>query len=671
MKKKVTLLISFLCVLTAFAQYEIRIDAYILDRETSEPIPYVNVEFPGKDIKAVTDASGKFTMSFDEGWVQEEDRFQLLANGYTVVTTDMSKLKRYLSVTDKIYLRADDDVVKRNKLKGTVSTEKNISIQNATIRVKDSYIVAYSDFDGVFDISAKVGDTLVVEYLGMNPQEILLNDAKPIDIVLKPNAELLNEVSIKGEKKRPRKQYVDTGFGAVDLNKYALSTRISWEDIGPQHIYTSDVLRGSLAGLRVFKGGANSAPSLTGIPSMPYVQNAAQTILMVRGKQAQVYYDGFPFFGSVDDIEIRTIDNIVILKSINQTTLYGGIPTILITSKNRFPVKDAEGKFTDTALVTNNDYKENLPLIANVGEKPAYIVDLEAAKTYAEAIDIFKQQNQNTQLQTIPYFLDTAEYFRRWGADKTLEILKNIEILAEENPQALKSLAYKLEALGEFAIAKEVYQRIAALLPNASQSYRDLALAYKRAGNYQESLDLYVKMLLGTFENIDFSGLEKPLLSEMQQLLRRHRSEVDYKNIPSNLLKATFKYDVRLVLEWNRPDAEFELQFVNPSKKFYTWQHSILAKKDRMLDEVKNGYHIEEFIIDDADITGEWMVNIQSLEKENNNNPTYLKYTLYRNYGEPNQERIIKVVKLYKHQQKVTLDKINYQATTSTVSMQK
>ena len=56
-------------------------------------------------------------MSFDEGWVRENDRFQLLANGYKTVTTEMSKLKKYLSVSDKIYLRANDNIVKKNKLK--------------------------------------------------------------------------------------------------------------------------------------------------------------------------------------------------------------------------------------------------------------------------------------------------------------------------------------------------------------------------------------------------------------------------------------------------------------------------------------------------------------------------------------------------------------------------
>ncbi|AXG69395.1 TonB-dependent receptor SusC [Kordia sp. SMS9] len=675
MKKTATILISFLFACTAFAQYEITIDAYILDRDTNEPIPHVNVEFPDKDIKAVTDVSGKFTLTFDEGWIRGQDSFQLSANNYKTVTTVMSKLDRYLSVSDKIYLKMDEASQNKNTITGVVAAEKDLTIQNASVQIKNTFITAHTNFDGEFDIAAKVGDTLVIDYLGMNSKEVVVRDRNPIDITLKSDRELLKEVALKGKKKQKKKEYVDTGFGAVNLDTFSPSTVINSEDIGPQHIYTSDVLRGSVAGLFVYNGGVNTRPRYGISPQQMLrntnptpIESASQTLMLIRGQQVQVFYDGFPFRGSVDDIELRTIDNIVILKSINSTILYGGLPTILITSKNRFLKKDANGNVVNSALLTNNNYKEAVPLIMNKEEKPLYILELETAKSYQQAMTIFGQQQQNSLRQTIPYYLDTAEYFKRWGKDKSLAILKNIEVLAEENPRALKSLAYKLEELDEFVLAKSVYQRIAALLPNASQSYRDLALAYKRAGNYQESLDLYVKMLTDSFETIDFSGIEKPLLSEMQQLLRRHRVELDYKDIPSNLLKATFKYDVRLVVEWNRPNAEFELQFVNPSKKFYTWEHSILANKDRLLDEAKNGYHMEEHIIDEADITGDWIVNIKSLEEEENINPTYLKYTLYTNYGAPNQERTIKVVKLYKHQQKVTLDKIKYQPQASSTT---
>ena len=96
-----------------------------------------------------------------------------------------------------------------------------------------------------------------------------------------------------------------------------------------------------------------------------------------------------------------------------------------------------------------------------------------------------------------------------------------------------------------------------------------------------------------------------------------------------------------IVFDWNDPNAEFELQFVNPNKKYFKWAHTKFESMDRMMDEIKNGYHTEEFIIDDAE-PGEWLFNIEGLAKEDALNPTYLKYTVYKNYGLPEETKEIK-----------------------------
>ena len=97
--------IIFLFVTTTiFAQYAITIDAYVLDIHSKQPIPYVNVQCIGKDIKAITDASGKFTLTFDEAFVNENDQFQFITHKYDSLTVKFQKLTKYLSVTNKIHL---------------------------------------------------------------------------------------------------------------------------------------------------------------------------------------------------------------------------------------------------------------------------------------------------------------------------------------------------------------------------------------------------------------------------------------------------------------------------------------------------------------------------------------------------------------------------------------
>lgn len=667
--KTILTIISLFFATSSFAQYTITIDAYVLDAETKQPIPYVNIQGVGKDIKTITDASGKFSLIFDEDFVNDTDSFQFVTIGYDSLLVEMSKLSKYLKVSNKIYLTATKKETLGNTISGTVFSGENLTIQNAAVRVKNTFIEVQTTVDGHFEIPTKIGDTLEVDYIGMYEKEMVVSSLNPVKIELKPNAELLKTVLIKTKKeKKKSKRYVDTGFGKVNFDAFSLGSMLTSEDIGTHRVYLTDVLRGRIAGLNVAMGEGNvrsrfnswARTSFKSATSKTRTQ-PGQPILSIRGQETLVFYDGFPYYGNINEIDVNTIDTIVVLKSLATTVLYGSQPTILITSKNRFLEKDENGKIIDAALVTDNIYTESVPLLSNTMQKSSYISALQNAKTYEEALNIYNAQKENKNLQTVSYYIDVSEYFRKWNPEKSASILLNIEKIAGNNPKALKTVAYKLEELKQFEQAKLIYQQIATLLPNAAQSYRDLALIYKNTGDYQQSLDLYKKMLTNSINTVDFSGLEKPLLSEMQQLVLKHRSEVNYKDLPSNVLTATFKYDVRIVFEWNTADAEFELQFVNPNSKFYTWEHSVIANKNRMLDEVKNGYHMEEFIIDEAMNAGEWIINIKNLKGEKAFNPTYLKYTIYKNYGMPNEERNVKVIPLYKQQQKVTLDKINYQ----------
>ena len=78
-----------------------------------------------------------------------------------------------------------------------------------------------------------------------------------------------------------------------------------------------------------------------------------------------------------------------------------------------------------------------------------------------------------------------------------------------------------------------------------------------------------------------------------------------------------------------------------------------------MIDEIQYGYNTEEFIIDDSE-KGDWIINIENFTIENNENPTYLKYTVFKNYGRPNQIKKLRVINLSKLNQKITLDKLLY-----------
>ncbi|WP_432412179.1 hypothetical protein [Rasiella sp. SM2506] len=57
---------------------------------------------------------------------------------------------------------------------------------------------------------------------------------------------------------------------------------------------------------------------------------------------------------------------------------------------------------------------------------------------------------------------------------------------------------------------------------------------------------------------------------------------------------------------------------------------------------------------------GRWLINVNYVGEAEEENPSYLKYTLYRNYGLPNETKEIKVVNLSEYNQKITLDTFLY-----------
>ena len=60
-------------------------------------------------------------------------------------------------------------------LKGNViDDDSNESLSGVTLLIKGTSLGTSTDFDGNFTIISKVGDTLVVSFLGMKTQEIVI-----------------------------------------------------------------------------------------------------------------------------------------------------------------------------------------------------------------------------------------------------------------------------------------------------------------------------------------------------------------------------------------------------------------------------------------------------------------------------------------------------------------
>ena len=542
------------------------------------------------------------------------------------------------------------------KTKGNIFGKINsdsLIIHGATIRVKNTFREVISDVDGNYKIDAREGDVLIISALGMFKKEVPVLKRSNIDITLKQDGELLEEILLLAEARK--KEIIETPYGKKSFDAVGFDVfEMTDKDINGSHHHL-DQLIAKIPGILIQGIGNNKRYSFVRNMSASITLDAAPIIVI-----DDVIYHQKDGLDNLPPIDMQTIESIKALKSIISTNRYGGAGAygaiVIKTQMTSFNwVKAAEKK--PSALVSGNDYVENVPLINNKQEKPSYISQLESAVSYKNALAIYKQRK--AQL-SVPYYFNVSSYFERWDKDYALNILSNIAEIAKNNPKALKALAFKYEEKNRLEEAKFIYERIAVLRPKESQSYRDLALIYKQTGDYIKAMELYKQMLSNSIVDVDFSGLQETIINELKHLIALHGSKVDYQDIPKDLLKADFKYDLRIIFDWNDAKTEFEVQFVNPQKKFFKWSQTILNNKERMLNGITKGYNTEEFIIDD-DEAGEWIINIESFNEETLLNPTYLKYTVYRNFGLSSETKEVKIIELDTKQEKVMLDRLLYQ----------
>ena len=85
-----------------------------------------------------------------------------------------------------------------NQLSGKVTDTKNLPVIGAIVSVKNFNIRSATDSIGNFSIQAKIGDTLLIKYLGYKHSIFPIVNNSLINIVLDEDAIVLDEVQIIG-----------------------------------------------------------------------------------------------------------------------------------------------------------------------------------------------------------------------------------------------------------------------------------------------------------------------------------------------------------------------------------------------------------------------------------------------------------------------------------------
>ena len=91
-------------------------------------------------------------------------------------------------------VQGDDD----RKIRGIIYDEQGETIIGASVLIKGEETGTTSDMDGKFTLEAPLGATLVISYIGYHPQEIKVRKRTTLNIILKEDNQLLDEVVVVG-----------------------------------------------------------------------------------------------------------------------------------------------------------------------------------------------------------------------------------------------------------------------------------------------------------------------------------------------------------------------------------------------------------------------------------------------------------------------------------------
>ena len=283
--KKALLLLTILSVNFLISQdndfIEININATVLDYDSQNEIPFSEVKFLNKNIGAISDNDGKFSLNYLQRSIKKNDIFMISAYGYDTIKTTADNLYKFLNNTNKFYLKKtnnsslwfNEEDESDNFIFGKVFSVKG-PIQGASIKVKNSLIEAKSDFEGFFKIKADVNDVIVINFLGMTEKQMLIENLDDKYILLKTDAQILDQVTITGTTELSDE--VDTGYGKRKKKSIGFSTStITSEDISPGAVSIVDAIRGKFTNVQV---AYNQDGAATGNKTQIYVRGGSLSI---------------------------------------------------------------------------------------------------------------------------------------------------------------------------------------------------------------------------------------------------------------------------------------------------------------------------------------------------------------------------------------------------------
>ena len=175
-----------------------------------------------------------------------------------------------------------------------------------------------TDFDGNYTVSANNKSVLVVSYVGYVTQEVSVNGKSTINVVLKEDAKLLDDLVVVGYGTMKKS---DISGSVATINKEQMERKV------PTNI--AQALQGAAAGVMVTaQDGGPGSKSAIRIRGVGTINGDAQPLYVVDGVQVGT---------NADFVNPADIESMEVLKDASATAIYGSAGAngvIMITTKH-------------------------------------------------------------------------------------------------------------------------------------------------------------------------------------------------------------------------------------------------------------------------------------------------------------------------------------------------
>ena len=521
-------------------------------------------------------------------------------------------------------------------------------LEDVKIHRGDETNPIFTDAEGAYGIEAIPGDIIHYSYTGMKEYRVRVEDVTEfLNLIMIPDVQELDEVTVSRKRKKSQQELayeyrtntnlIRTAFGILDVRRTPVNVLMVTEDeIMPIGLNILDVIRNRYPGIQAF-GDFQQGGIIT--------SRGRGSISNPRGVIWDI--DGQVFLNTPLWLDVNNIKRMAIINALAYNARYGAIGGSGVIIINTVSGEAAMPKTGDLARLRNNYITDDIPDADDLTlDAPSYISDLKKANSLEDAVSIY--ESYKPKYSASPYFfLDAYSHFasRQGGDEIASTILEENRDRFSHNPVLMKGLAYLMEEQGAYDKALEVYKEIFIMRPHYSQSYLDMARAYREVGEISKSAAMFAryKYLIEEGFITQTKDFWKVLQHESDNLLALEGRRIGQR-VRNILTDPYVEGTTRVVFEWNDSEAEFDLQFVNPEGQFFTWNHSFAANEERITDEKDNGYSITEYVVD-QNLPGQWTVNVKYLGNKSLT-PTYLKVTVYTSYGERSQRKQTRTYKL-------------------------